>query len=202
MATRAHRLLAIEASDLPVVQYGGTTVRMAQFVAKAEQLASALPTAAYVINLAENRHHFLLGWVAATLREQVTLLPPGQTSDVLARLRREYSDHHTLDDAGIAGLIASGSRPITTLAASWEVPAERVVAIAFTSGSTGEPQAHPKTWGSLLENSRAAAREVLGGMKRSLVSTVPPQHMYGLEASTLAALAAQCFLFDRKPFFP
>ena len=135
MATRAHRLLAFEASDLPVVQYGGTTVRMAQFVAKAEQLASALPRAAYVINLAENRHHFLLGWVAATLREQVTLLPSGQTSDVLARVRREYPDHHTLDDAGIARLIASGSRPSTTPAASWEVPAERVVAFYNKRGT-------------------------------------------------------------------
>jgi acyl-coenzyme A synthetase/AMP-(fatty) acid ligase len=179
-------LLAGVAPDAPVVRYGDSTVRAAQFIAQAEQLARSLPRTAYVINLAENRHHFLLGWVAACLREQVTLLPAGQTEDVLTRLRRDYPDHHTLDDEGML----------------WEVPAARVVAIAFTSGSTGDPQAHVKTWGSLFQNARLAATEVLGGMERSQVSTVPPQHMYGLEASTLGALTSGCFLYDRKPFFP
>jgi acyl-coenzyme A synthetase/AMP-(fatty) acid ligase len=201
MTTRVHRLLATESSGA-LVSYGGTAVSAAQFAAQAELLARALPAAAYVINLAENRHHFLLGWVAATLREQVTLLPPAQTDDVIARLRREYPDHHTLDDAGVAGVIASAPGASAPLTAHWEVPAERVVAIAFTSGSTGEPQAHPKTLKSLYENAQVAAREVLGGFGRSVVSTVPPQHMYGLEASTLCALAAQCYVFDRKPFFP
>jgi acyl-coenzyme A synthetase/AMP-(fatty) acid ligase len=200
MTTRVHRLLAAGSSGA-LVSYGGTTVNAGQFAAQAERLSRTLPKAAFVINLAENRHHFLLGWVAAALREQVTLLPPGQSDDVIARLRREYPDHHMLDDAGIARVIA-GLSEVSAPGWNWEVPAERVVAIAFTSGSTGEPQAHPKTWGSLVDNVGAAAREVLGGPERNVVSTVPPQHMYGLEASTLPALAAQCFVFDRKPFFP
>jgi acyl-coenzyme A synthetase/AMP-(fatty) acid ligase len=200
MTTRVHRLLATGSSGA-LVSYGGTTVSAAQFAAQAERLSRTLPEAAFAINLAENRHHFLLGWVAAALREQVTLLPSGQTDDVIARLRREYPGHHMLDDAGIARAIASPAE-VSAPVCNWEVPAERVVAIAFTSGSTGEPQAHPKTWGSLVDNVGAAAREVLGGLQKSIVSTVPPQHMYGLEASTLPALAAQCFVFDRKPFFP
>jgi acyl-coenzyme A synthetase/AMP-(fatty) acid ligase len=200
MTTRMLRLLPGEPGAL--VSYGGAAIHTAQFVTQAGQLARTLPNAAHVINLAENRHHFLLGFVAAILREQVTLLPPGQTDDVIARLRREYPDHHTLDDAGIGAVIAGAPEVSAIPAPEWELPAGRVVAIAFTSGSTGEPQAHPKTWGSLFENVRAAAREVLGGLKKSLVSTVPPQHMFGLEASTLPALAAQCFVFDRKPFFP
>ena len=89
-----------------------------------------------------------------------------------------------------------------TIPAHWQLPAERIVAIAFTSGSTGDSTPHPKTWGSLFHNSRLAAAEVLGGTNRTLVSTVPPQHMYGLEASLLSALTAQSVLFDDKPFFP
>ena len=55
----------------------------------------------------------------------------------------------------------SGSSATTP--GQWQLPASRIVAIAFTSGSTGVPAAHPKTWGSLFHNSRLAAAEVLGG---------------------------------------
>jgi acyl-coenzyme A synthetase/AMP-(fatty) acid ligase len=196
---QALRLLAIDTPDACVARYGDTTIRAGQFIAQAEELACALPRAMHVINLAENHYHFLLGWAAACLRDQVTLLPPGRTDDVLAKLRHEYPDHHTLDDAMIEQRI---SRAAPGQIMNWLLPASRVVAIAFTSGSTGEPQAHPKTWGSLFHNSKLAAAEVLGGPKRSLVSTVPPQHMYGLEASLLGALSANCFLYDGKPFYP
>jgi acyl-coenzyme A synthetase/AMP-(fatty) acid ligase len=156
-----------------------------------------------VINLSENRYHFLLGWVAACLRNQVTLLPSGRTDDVLARLRHQYPDHHTIDGESIERLLAQA--PATdsmAIPANWELPAERIVAIAFTSGSTGDSTPHPKTWGSLFHNSRLAAAEVLGGANRTLVSTVPPQHMFGLEASLLSALTAHSVLYDDKPFYP
>lgn len=200
---QALRLLAIDSLDAPIAQYSGATIGAAQFVAQAEYVARALPAGAHVINLAENRYHFLLGWVAACLREQVTLLPAGQMEGVLAKLRREYPHHHTLDDESVARLIAqSASLRSETLPTRWQLPAARIVAIAFTSGSTGASMPHPKTWGSLFHNSRLAAAEVLGGANRSLVSTVPAQHMYGLEVSLLSALTAASFPYDGKPFYP
>ncbi len=198
---QALRLLAIDRLDAPIAQYRGATVSAGQFIAQAEQVARALPSATHVINLAENRHHFLLGWVAACLREQVTLLPPGQMDEVLANLRRAYPGCHTLDDESIGRFIAQSTTAHRETPPDWQLPAARIVAIAFTSGSTGASMPHPKTWGSLFHNSRLAAAEVLGG-PRSLVSTVPAQHMYGLEASLLSALTAESFLFDGKPFYP
>lgn len=200
---QALRLLAVDGLDARIAHYRNATVGARQFVAHAEHVARALPRATHVINLAENRYHFLLGWVAACLREQVTLLPPARTDDVLASLRRDYPDHHTIDDGLIEHLVAqAGTASSETLPANWQLPAGRIVAIAFTSGSTGGSTPHPKTWGSLFHNSRLAAAEVLGGANRALVSTVPPQHMYGLEASLLSALTAHSFLFDDKPFYP
>jgi acyl-coenzyme A synthetase/AMP-(fatty) acid ligase len=197
------RLLAVEGPDARIANYRDTTIRAAQFVAQAEYVARTMPAAAHVINLSENRYHFLLGWVAACLREQVTLLPSDRTDDVLARLRREYPDHHSIDDELIGRLASqSGASACTTIPTHWQLPADRIVAIAFTSGSTGASTPHPKTWGSLFHNSRLAAAEVLGGPDRALVSTVPPQHMYGLEASLLSALTAQSFLCDSRPFYP
>lgn len=193
--------LAGETSAL--VTHRGAPVSGAEFMARAQALARALPPAAFAVNLAENRYHFLLGWAAACLRGQVTLLPPANTADVLEGLRRAHPDQHTLDDAGIERLLASApSRDGGEFASRWEIPEDRVVAIAFTSGSTGEPQPHPKTWGSLFHNSRLAAAELVGGAGQSIVATVPPQHMYGLEASLIGALAAGQNVFDGKPFFP
>ena len=200
------RLLLIDRPDVPIASCSNTTVSAGRFVAQAELLARELPRAAYAINLSENRYHFLLGWAAACLRDQVTLLPSARTDDALAQLRREYPDHHTIDDAAVSALCA---RTATTSEifppdwlSRWQLPADRIVAIAFTSGSTGEPAPHAKTWGSLFHNSRLAAFEVLGGKNRSVVSTVPPQHMYGIEASLLSALTAESFLYDERPFFP
>jgi len=200
------RLLLVDRPDARIASFGNASVSAGRFVAQAEHIAKEMPRAAHVINLAENRYHFLLGWAAACLREQVTLLPSARTDDALAQLRREYPDHHTIDDASIGALC---SRVATTSEAfpadwpaRWQLPADRIVAIAFTSGSTGEPTPHSKTWGSLFHNSRLAAFEVLGGKNRSVVSTVPPQHMYGLEASLMSALTAESFLFDERPFYP
>ena len=187
-----------------IATYRGKTMSREIFVAQAGRIARAMPEAQHCINLAENRYHFLLGWVAACLRGQVTLLPPNQTPAVLADLRGAYAFNHVFDDATAANLLSSSAdAPAPELIATqWQLPEDRVAAIVFTSGSTGRPQAHPKTWGSLFHNSRLAARDVLGGEARSIIATVPCQHMYGLEASLLGALTANCRIHDYKPFFP
>jgi acyl-coenzyme A synthetase/AMP-(fatty) acid ligase len=186
--------------EAQVASYRGAPMSAAHLAAQAAALARALPQAAHAINLAENRYHFLLGWIAACLRQQVTLLPPAHTDDVLTDLRRRYPDHHTLDDARIGQSLRQ--TPADAEFVRWTLPEDRVVAIAFTSGSTGEPRPHPKTWGSVFHNSRLAAAEVVGGANQGVVATVPPQHMYGLEASLAGALTAGQRLHDGKPFFP
>lgn len=198
-------LLTDASPQAAIATYRGEPVIVARFVAQAAQLARALPDARYCINLAGNRYHFLLGWVAACRREQVTLLPANQTPAVLAELQREYPSHHVFDDTCAERLLALAAVPVTAPvepALEWQIPEDRVTAIVFTSGSTGKPLAHPKTWGSLFHNSRLAARDVLGGMARNIVATVPSQHMYGLEASLLGALTAGCRIHDQRPFFP
>ncbi|HMN44786.1 MAG TPA: AMP-binding protein [Povalibacter sp.] len=193
-------LLATDALDARIAYYGDAPVSAGQFVAHAQHLAQALPQATHAINLAENRYHFLLGCVAAWLRGQIILLPSSQATGVIAELQRDYPDHHVIDDASVARHLSSRESAAPT--PDWQLPADRIVAIAFTSGTTGRPQAHPKTWGSLFHNSRLATEDVLGGPGSSVVATVPPQHMYGLEASLIGALSAGCCLCDRRPFFP
>lgn len=185
-----------------IAHYRGACISTGQFIAHAEDLSRALPARSHAINLAENRYHFLLGWTAACLREQITLLPPSQSAMAIAALARSHPDHHVIDDALVHEFLRGCAAAPASQLPEWLIPADRIVAVVFTSGTTGAPQPHPKTWLSLERNARLAAREVLGGAGSGIVATVPPQHMYGLEASLIPALSARCHLYDGKPFFP
>lgn len=65
----------------------------------------------------------------------------------------------------------------------------RLVAVVFTSGSSGQPVGHKKHWGALVERS-CVARELLDPEKvpATAVGTVPPYHMYGFETLVLQAI--------------
>lgn len=74
----------------------------------------------------------------------------------------------------------------------------------FTSGSTGAPVPHRHTPAALIRGVAAwAERLALGEAPASIVATVPPQHMYGLEASVLLPLVRpDTAVFDGRPFYP
>ena len=85
---------------------------------------------------------------------------------------------------------------------------DQVAAIAFTSGSTGEPQPQPKTWGSVVDGARAEviALQLDDVRKRMddvvLMGTVSPQHMYGFESTVLMALHGPCAFAAEHPLHP
>jgi len=89
-----------------------------------------------------------------------------------------------------------------------DIDGEQVVAIGFTSGSTGQPKANPKTWSAVgassAHNTRllAAALGLHGDEIAHIVATVPPQHMYGLELSILLPLLGPFAVHGGRPFFP
>jgi acyl-CoA synthetase (AMP-forming)/AMP-acid ligase II len=81
------------------------------------------------------------------------------------------------------------------------VPARRH---SVTSGSTGTPLPHRKTWGRLVRCVRDGAQR-LGlpdGRAHALIGTVPAQHMYGFELTVLLALAAGHSISAERPFYP
>jgi acyl-coenzyme A synthetase/AMP-(fatty) acid ligase len=79
-----------------------------------------------------------------------------------------------------------------------------VAAHVFTSGSTGEPSAHEKTFGSLVSGSciAGAALEINRFTGGNLLATVPAQHMYGLESSVLLPLQHGVAFDGGRPFYP
>jgi acyl-coenzyme A synthetase/AMP-(fatty) acid ligase len=186
----------------------GRAVAVETFLGDVAQLADSLPERRYVLNLCIDRYRFAVGFAAALLRGQVSLLPPGEAPDVIARVASQYPDVYCLHDtAKVPASLAAMSFPERLAAATGtprvpEVPAAQVAAIVFTSGSTGQPVPHRKTWGSLVGVALAELEslELRPGM--ALVGTVPPQHVFGLEATVLMVMQGGLALHARRPFYP
>jgi acyl-coenzyme A synthetase/AMP-(fatty) acid ligase len=187
-------------------------VALDAFLRRAHALAARLPEARHAILLCEDRHRFLLGFCAAALRGQAVLLPPSRApacvDDILAR----HPGSHCIDDGAIDAAVSLDApgppRAAATQAerARADVRADAVAVIGFTSGSTGTPTAHPKTWAafhaSTAQNAAALRDLCPAGETASLVATVPPQHMYGMELSVLLPLFAGFAVHAGRPFFP
>lgn len=188
----------------------GKTITSQRFLTDVIALAERLPARAYVLNLCNDRYRFMVGFAAAMLRGQISLLPPSHTSDLVKRLAQHYADMYCLTDGAHGpGSLQTISYPdlsgVSLLQAPMPaIPATQVAAIVFTSGSTGNPMPNEKTWGALSRDVTAEASR-LGILDRgdlTLLGTVPPQHMYGFESTALIAMQGGVILHAAKPFFP
>lgn len=167
------------------------------FAAEALALAQQLPQGRYAINLCEDRYRFMLSLAAVCLRGQTNLLPASNAPALSSALLQRYPDSYVLRDDMAAA--SAGEFP----GRAPRIPTNHIAAIAFTSGSTGEPQAHEKSWRVLMRTARLARKVFLpDGEAVNIVATVPPQHMYGLETSVFFALAANGASHHGRPFFP
>ena len=204
--------LAAGAESRAIVLGAGGPVSLDRFLARARALAALLPDGRHAINLCEDRYHFLLAFCAVALRGQVTLLPASRAPGTIAEEAARHAGSYCLGD----GRFAATARPPRY----WRLPEwlpeaegappcvdpEGLAAIGFTSGSTGEPGAHPKRWDSFRASTRqnfAALRDLWpDGAPAHIVATVPPQHMYGLELTVLLPLFADVAVHAGRPFFP
>ena len=195
--------------DMLAWQQGGPRTAR-QFLADVSCLMELLPDRPTVLNLATDRYEFLVGFAAAILRRQVTLLPQSRASQTLRRVAAGYPDSYGLTDRGnpIEGI---ESVPIQSGRGGNPWPREiprvllnQVVAIAFTSGSTGQPIPNKKTWGALTAVAHATGSRlgIKGGDRTAVVATVPHQHMFGLEASVMLPIMHGLVMHAGRPHFP
>jgi acyl-coenzyme A synthetase/AMP-(fatty) acid ligase len=190
---------------------GEREISAAEFLADVLALAECLPVARYALNLCTQRYRFLVAFCAAAVAGQTSLLPPSRAPQVLAEILRAYPNHCALtdEDASVANTRTIDVR--TALAGSRSgasptdvsLPADQLVAIGFTSGSTGVPKANRKSWGSFCASSalNLAALSDLGDTL-NVLATVPPQHMFGMELSVLLPLRSRAAIHVSQPLLP
>jgi acyl-coenzyme A synthetase/AMP-(fatty) acid ligase len=185
-------------------------VRIEEFLRDVSQLAAELPERRHVFNLCADRYRFAVGFSAALLRRQVSLLPPNETPDLIKRLVAQYPDVYCLSDRAEAHAVLdtvffpvpADRGPAVPLVP--DVPEAQPAAVLFTSGSTGDPVPFRKTWGGLVRSALAEVDrlDVRTRPGMALLGTVPPQHAYGLESTLLMAMQGGLALHARRPFFP
>ena len=200
-----------------VAYRAGAPIRVSQFLNDVRHLARSFPPCTHVLNACVDRYHFTVGLAAALASGRVSLLPSSQAPQMLRQLSLFAPDAICLsDEAEISnGLrcmsyprerFAATADPAPCLAACGvpEVDEAQLVAYVFTSGSTGTPLPHPKTFGRLIACVREQARrlDLTDSARWALLATVPPQHMYGFEASVLLPLASGHALCAERPFYP
>jgi acyl-coenzyme A synthetase/AMP-(fatty) acid ligase len=205
-------LLAGFQADRPLFLIGSTpsarAVTHQDFLNKAGALARTLPTAPYLINLCNDRYLFALAFAAGLIRGAVSLFPPNRLAATAHEIGLDYPGAACLGDTPVVGLelpLGIVEEPDSLARVERAMPfiaAEREVFIGFTSGTTGHPRPHPKRWGDLVGCARAAARRFGFGPEYSIVATVVPQHMYGLELSIMVPFATGAAVAAARPFFP
>ena len=204
------------AEDVLAWRYG-KPITAADFLTDVRQLAAALPARQYVLNACGDRYRFAVGVAAALLADQITLLPPTLTPEMVHQVKYFAPDVFCLTDQrqsvdmpqvawtdAVTSCASAMADVRTDLYDVPQIPASRTAAIVFTSGSTGFPVAHRKSWGGLVQSVRAEAGRLglLDGRRHSIVATVAPQHMYGFESTVLIALQSGATLNAAHPFYP
>ncbi len=191
---------------------GGQAISVAQYLADVAHCAQHLPQAQYVLVACQDRYAFAVSLGAAMLRRQSCLLPSTHTDELIAHLASTHPSLYCLTDERVcsiqlpqtymndwllqAALPAQMAVPV--------IPADHVAAYVFTSGSTGLPVPHRKTWGKLVVNVQSEGKRlgIVPGSGYTIVGTVPPQHMYGFESTVLIALQNASAFDASKPFYP
>jgi len=192
----------------------GTAISVEKFLADVAYLAALLPPTRHVLNVCRDRYHFTVGLAAAIIGNKVSLLPPTHTPEMVQQLKAFSADLFCLHDNDDCDISLPQLRYPVMPECSFEryaenltvpqIEAQQMVAIVFTSGSTGAPIPHSKSWGSLVQNVKAQAERLglLTGSNYSIVGTIPPQHMYGFESTVLLPLQSSNALSSVQPFYP
>jgi acyl-coenzyme A synthetase/AMP-(fatty) acid ligase len=200
-------------ADSVLAWRGGDRLTAGRALVAARRCADALPPARYVINLCETLDHFLVATLATLIAGRTLLLPSTRLPRTLTEMRARYAGSVCLTDTAsndgdavlaIAPWLDSARHDAEPQIDAWPAIAEdHPAAVLFTSGSTGAPRAHLKTWGELAQGARA----LMGSIAKppgnvAIIGTVPPQHMFGLEATVMLPLQSGTPVLTARPAFP
>jgi acyl-coenzyme A synthetase/AMP-(fatty) acid ligase len=214
---KTYPLIAHRTPEQVIAYRNGKPISAARFLSDVVALAERLPAGSHVLNACADRYHFTVGLAAILWSGRISLLPSTHTPEAIRELVRFASDAICLSDTSDNPIalpqfvypleLDDVDADASAETARFQVPeidAARTVAFVFTSGSTGVPVAHRKTWGSLVLNVRAAAARlgIDATCHTTLIGTVPPQHMYGFESTVLLPLISGNAFHAGKPFYP
>lgn len=180
----------------------------AQLAAHVRAIADRLPDGVAgdrVVLACADRYHFSAGLLACWLRGYVAELPANGQPATLQALEagsatlavlHDRPGPHGIDVSALEVPTARAALPIT-LAQGYD----DLAVIAYTSGSTGAPTPHAKTFGQLVREPEAHVA-AFGLAGRRVVAAVPPYHIYGLLFGVLVPLVGGGSMSRGSPLLP
>lgn len=213
MLNPLHNLFENEDLDREIA-FGPGGVRCARDLLKdagtiAESLPEPISDSHVLLVFRNDRYFFAAALLAAWMRGHTVALPPNTRRGAILRLKERPDTVAVLHDTDsglphrVQTLLGAQDRHSSNaeiIAALESLP--EPLATVFTSGSTGDMTACPKTSDQLLGEAIMLQTEFFGRSAQRIVSTVPPGHIYGLLYSVLAPLlGGHSFLRD-TPLLP
>ncbi|MEL0585699.1 MAG: AMP-binding protein [Candidatus Thiodiazotropha sp. (ex. Lucinoma kazani)] len=196
----------------PVAYNNGCLITYKELLNDVAYLVKYLPRQQYQTNLCENRYKFLVGLLAALTLNQIVLLPPNRAKLEIENIEKQHGPSYRLVDnpQDIDGdnyyLYDQLSESCTNSQSESRIsfPTHQTAIKLYTSGTTGTPISHVKTWGMLYKGALLTGKRM--GLHKihsfAALATVPPQHMYGLEASIMLPVVWNGIITSWKPFMP
>lgn len=209
--TQALPLVAHTHPDQVLAWHRGRAITRSRFLSDVRHLASQFPPRQHLLNMCSDRYHFTVGLAAAIVSGKVSLLPSTHTPEMVRQVQVFAPDAFCLYDSPVCNIALpqlAYPAPSELTEIDDAVPlidSAQLVAIVFTSGSTGTPVPHQKHWGALVYSVQAEAERLdltAATVSHTLVGTVPPQHMYGFESTVLLALLSGHAFSAAQPFYP
>ncbi len=209
------------------IKYQGNTQSLSrwQVFLAAEKLANLISSRAfsgleYGLVLFEQRDHFIISLLAMAMSRRKSVLPPNLTEKTLSDLKSTLSPLLLFSDTSFVTLeyekqifskqideIIHEVKQQTTpfdferLNSCFESIRKEQIWL-YTSGSTGTPKKVMKTWANMIQSAKLAIDRFGLSAPCYIVSTVPNQHMYGLETSIFWPLMSHAKLWYGKPLYP
>lgn len=185
-----------------------------EFLGHVETLSQMLPVGKHAINLCGNRYLFMVAMCAVILNRQTNLFPPNKNPATQSGLAARYPETYVVHDGtevaeGLPGFDLGELSTETFQRVRFQgkvprIPLDHLAAISFTSGSTGQSKPNDKTWHCLTEGARINGSYMLSADldNGQIVTTVPGQNMWGLEATVMQAMTSNVCMSDASPLFP
>jgi acyl-coenzyme A synthetase/AMP-(fatty) acid ligase len=191
----------------PLFSDDGSTISRESFARSVAAFAASIPLDTTAINLCADRFAFCVALFGLALRGKPALLPTDRAEATISDLLRNHPGARIASDQDLhQQQLVVPDRPARheeDIAISPMPDDHGALAVVYTSGTTGHPQAHVKGWTSLRAAGQLLSDRLLGDLGRcGLVATVPPQHMYGLETSVMMAIEGGHCIHRKRPLFP
>ena len=189
-------------ASTPIFWFKDNVITHKKFKQDVSLVAKNLSQHKYAINLCEDRYLFAIAFVAGIIQKHICLMPANRAEKEIQQIEQDYPDTQRVNDALLEKFLSN--KEIKNNSFPSEINSEQLVAIVFTSGSSGKPKANYKKWGALFDSAQRVATQLNLNhpTQHTLIATVPPQHMYGFETTIILPLVSSVCAHNSKPFFP